>query len=92
MPIEDRLKEILATNYGIDGTVDHIDRDTALDDLSQVHNVGPVHGDILEFHMVIFDCEAEFHVDLPDNETKDIKTFGELLDLIQSKLNGRTLN
>ena len=92
MSIEDRLKDILATNYGLDGAVDNIDRDTVLDDLSTSHDVGPVRGDILEFHMVISDCQLEFHVDLSDDETKNIKTFGELLDLIQSKLNRRTLN
>lgn len=93
MSIEDRLKDILATNYGLDGAVDNIDRDTVLDNLSTSHDVGPVRGDILEFHMVISDCQLEFHVDLSnDDETKNIKTFGELLDLIQSKLDNRTLN
>jgi acyl carrier protein len=71
--VEDRLRKVLVEVLGV--TSEKVTRDTDLaDDLG---------ADSLDAIEVIMECEEVFGVEIADAQAQDIKTVGDLIDLLE---------
>jgi acyl carrier protein len=75
MTILDKVKKTVAEKLGI--SEDIITEQSAL--------VVDLKADSLDIAAMLYDMEAEFNLEFPDEEIKDLKTVGDVARLLESK-------
>ncbi|MXY50585.1 MAG: acyl carrier protein [Gemmatimonadetes bacterium] len=76
--MEDRVKEIIAEQLGVDG-------DQVTDNASFTDDLGADSLDTVELVMAL---EEEFDIEIPDEDAEKIVTVGDAIKYLQSNLDG----
>ncbi|MCY3713026.1 MAG: acyl carrier protein [Gemmatimonadetes bacterium] len=76
--MEDRVKEIIAEQLGVDG-------DQVTDNASFTDDLGADSLDTVELVMAL---EEEFDLEIPDEDAEKIVTVGDAIKYLQSNLDG----
>lgn len=75
MEIADKVKEIIASQLDVDAA--ELKNETSFNDLG---------ADSLAIVEVALTFEKEFNIDIPDEDTEDIRTVGDAITYIQEKV------
>lgn len=74
--IEDRVRKIIAEKLGVD-------LDKVVDEADFIENLG---ADSLDTVELVMGFEEEFKVEIPDDQSENIKTVGDAIKLMKAKL------
>jgi acyl carrier protein len=77
--IEDRVKEIISENLGVN-------KETITRETSFIEDIGADSLDIVE---LVMELEEEFEITIPDEQAEKIKTVGEAIDYIEKEMKNK---
>ncbi len=76
--MEDKVKEIIAKELGVE-------REKLTDDASFMEDLG---ADSLDTVELVMEFEKEFNIDIPDEDAEKLRTVGDALTYLRSKVGG----